>query len=347
MTLTPTPSQVTTDLPAMQSTDRGKRPLVSVIVEGYNENHSVESGVVLETLNSIQKQAIPLDQVELVITGGLNQVREWEAYCSRHALGFTVKPVVFEGHYWEAKNQGAQAATGEILAFIDCDVRPHTTWLSSIVQSIQAGADAAIGPSLFHQNQRESSPWLWAAGSISWGFVIGKASNQASLTAASCLGHNLAVRAEVFKHIPFRTEHQRSFIANLFYEDLARAGKRVVFQPTQRTRHDFTWKWWLLKHRFRAGWETYLFRQIDEAHDYNRSLARLSLIAPLVTKLWHVCLDVPQWFRYSRAIDLPWWQRAGLLPVLLLMSLLARGTEMLGMYAALIAPRQTERWTRF
>jgi hypothetical protein len=212
----------------------------------------------------IQRQVAAVGQVELVITGSPAQVEQWQEYCAQADFSFAVKAIIVEGHYWEAKNLGAQAAPGEILAFIDSDVRPQAAWLSAIVTTMQAGADASVGPSLFHLNERVNSALLLVAGSISWGITVGKATREEAFTVASCLGHNLAVRADFFQRYPFRADCQRSFVASLLLNDLRRQGKRVVFHPDQRVTHDFTWKWWLLTQRFRSGWETYAMRQIDE-----------------------------------------------------------------------------------
>ena len=61
--------------------------------------------------------------------------------------------------------------------------------------------------------------------------------------------------------------------------------------------------------------------------------------------IWHVVRDVPQWFRYSRAVG---WGIAGqiaALPLLLLFSLLARGSEMIAMYATMANPARMEAFS--
>jgi len=72
---------------------------------------------------------------------------------------------------------------------------------------------------------------------------------------------------------------------------------------------------------------------------------RLHLLEPVLTMIWHVVRDVPQWFRYSRAVG---WGIAGqiaALPLLLLFSLLARGSEMIAMYATMANPARMEAFS--
>ncbi|MGB3639962.1 MAG: glycosyltransferase [Rivularia sp. (in: cyanobacteria)] len=321
------------------------QPLVSIIVEGYNENHNTRAGILTDTIEALRKQEFPLDRVELVLTGDSTQVRGWQDKFLTWTEFYDIKTVVVEGHLWRARNLGAEAASGEILAFTDCDVCPQTTWLNAIVTGIQQGADVVVGPSLFHKNQRSDVPWLLAASAISWGIVVGSP-EKGKPRVVNCLGHNLAARSDVFKQYPY-PDVQRSFTAKLFFNNLVKAGKKIDFQSGQKVHHDFTWQWWLLTQRFRAGWEAYLIRQMDESCNYNRILALMTPIAPLVSKVWHICLDFPQWFRYARAINLSLWKQLGFLPVVFVMSCIARGTEMVGMYAALIAPKQTEKWAKF
>jgi hypothetical protein len=59
---------------------------------------------------------------------------------------------------------------------------------------------------------------------------------------------------------------------------------------------------------------------------------------------WHVLLDVPQWLRFSELLRVPLWRRLMLIPVVIGMSLLARGSEMIGMYQTIAAPEAMKRF---
>jgi hypothetical protein len=57
-----------------------------------------------------------------------------------------------------------------------------------------------------------------------------------------------------------------------------------------------------------------------------------------------VLLDVPQWLRFSELLRVPLWRRLMLIPVVIGMSLLARGSEMIGMYQTIAAPAAMKRF---
>ena len=124
------------------------KPVVSVIVEGYNETRDL--GKAINTLEALKEQDFPVDQVEVILMGSPTQVKAWKERYASCAPFWGLKAVEAEGlTYLQLKNRGAQFATAEILAFTDSDVYPHRTWLSSLVEGIQGGADVSIGLSLF------------------------------------------------------------------------------------------------------------------------------------------------------------------------------------------------------
>ena len=66
-------------------------------------------------------------------------------------------------------------------------------------------------------------------------------------------------------------------------------------------------------------------------------------LAP-ATMAWHCAHDVRQWFRYAPAIGISRVGRWALLPLLVPLSLAARGAEAIGMYATMIATDRVRQW---
>jgi hypothetical protein len=60
--------------------------------------------------------------------------------------------------------------------------------------------------------------------------------------------------------------------------------------------------------------------------------------------LWKVAIDLPGWMRFARLLGVPPWRRWLSLPLVLGMSLLARGSEMIGMYQTMAAPEAMKRF---
>jgi hypothetical protein len=319
-----------------------RRPLVSVVVEGYNESQDL--GAASNTLDALANQDGPVDRIEVILVGTSDQVATWDDVSAMEHPFQAIRTLPLDdAHYYELKNGGADVAEGEIIAFTDSDVVPQRHWLSSIVDGIAEGADVTVGLSLFKSSDGfdHALPSRQVAASITWGWVVGRRRG----AAAGFMDHNVAMRAEVARAHRYRTEFGRVVASPLLYRTLANAGRRVVLRPGQQVIHYHDWIYWLTSLHFRYGNEVYRLRRLDP--DYpNQWITRTGPLEGLVTWGWHVLLDVPRWLRYSARLGLPLRRRLGLLPLLVGMSVVARGMECLGMYATMLAPARVERWAR-
>ena len=322
----------------------GARPLVSVVIEGYNESRQL--GTASETVRCLARQRYPLDRVEVILVGSREQARAWEKLYAEPAPFLSVKAVAQdENHYYVMKNAGARAAGGDIVAFTDSDVRPEESWLSSAVGAIEAGADVAVGLSLFRGGRRGPGDALMqAAASVTWGWVVGKGAGAGgACEPVGFMDHNVVLRARALRRNPYATGNGRVCTSTLLFKSLKEDGARFALPPGQRAAHHFTWGYWLRKLHFRYGYEVYALRRMDETYP-NRWIMRARVLEPLATMCWHMMLDVPRWLRFSRLLGLGPARRAALLPVVAALSLVARGAEMAGMCATLVAPSAMRAW---
>jgi glycosyltransferase involved in cell wall biosynthesis len=323
------------------------RPLVSIVVEGYNESR--ELGKAVNTLDALaEQQGCPLDQVEIVLVGSPEQIEAWStAPASRHPF-FGVKTVPIEdAHYLELKNAGADAASGQIIAFTDSDVLPRRRWLASIIAGIESGADVTVGLTLF----KSAASWdptpasRQAAASVTWGWVVGRNGRRSRREPVGFMDHNYAVRTEVARDHPYRTDHGRLLGGPLKYRELANARRTIELQPEQQVVHYHSWPYWLVKLHFRYGYEVYMLRRLDR--DYpNQWIRRTGVLEPVVTMGWHMLLDLPRWVRFSGLLGLRRSRRLLLLPLVVAMSAAARSAEMAGMYCTMAAPNRMRRWAQ-
>lgn len=322
------------------------KPVVSVIVEGYNETRDL--GKAINTLEALQEQNFPIHQVEVVLMGNPSQVKEWK---ERYASGMPfwgLQAVEAEGlTYLQLKNRGAQFASAEILAFTDSDVYPHRTWLSSLVGGIQGGGDVSVGLSVF----KSSDSWEWnhatrlAAASITWGWIVGKEIDpfRQLPKPVGFMDHNFGLRADTFHQHQYNSEFGRLCGAPLLARSFLDGGKRLVLQPGQRVTHYFSWWYWLKCLHFRYGYEVYMLRRLDKKYP-NQWIAGMKILEPVMTMMWHMALDVPRWFRVSRLLGIHPLRQLLIFPVLLGMSILAHTAEMLGMYSTMISPESMRKW---
>lgn len=318
------------------------KPLFSVIIEGYND--SMELGTVSDTVKSLKKQTFPLDNIELILVGSKAQAANWRKTFADENSFFDIKVVGADNsNYYELKNEGARIASGQILAFADSDVMPEKTWIEAIFLSIgEQKADASAGISKFrHKNGLLSSnnPLLQAAASISWGFVLPKGDE---LIPNSALAHNFAIRKDIFDRYYYETDLGRLCAGSLHFTKLREEKTKMRFQPEQKTAHNFTFWWWISRLHLKLGYEVYTLRRIDSGYP-NKSIARLGLLEPLTSFFWHCLLDIPQWFRFGKFSKFGLARKVSLLPLLVVMSSMARGSEMVGMYLTIFFPERMKQ----
>jgi len=320
-------------------------PLVSVVIEGYNEVALATS--ISEVLDGLARQDYPLERVELVLVAAEGvQRRRWRALESKATPFCRLVTVEANGAlYYALKNSGASQASGEILAFIDSDVYPEPGWISSIVRAIRSGADVTAGISTFRDKTGHRTPRgiLHAAASISFGHVVGAERISKKPTASALVAHNLALRSDVFRAHPFSTALGRNCGIALLYETLTSSGACVRLVPEQRVAHSFSLGWFFYPFRLRVGWEEYTLRR-RHRNIPNRWMMLAGPFEPILTMFWYVGLDVPRWFRFSRHLGLRPTRRWALLMLVLALSLAGRGVEMLGMYGAMLFPKRMLAW---
>jgi len=325
------------------------KPFVSVVVEAYNEEANALAPPD-ETLEALLEQDFPLEQAELILIGSERQIADWQHSYADWPRFQRVRFLPVEAansHYWKLKNKAAEFAQGEILALIDCDALPGPHWLSAGVKALREGADASVGPSLYRTDKlRPNSPWMLAAALPSWSFALALSSSPGDLRANALMAHNLVIRRSWLLEHPFPII-KRSFVSSLQFFELNRSGARFSYQAEQRIAHGMNFQWWLSRMHFRRGWETYEGRSADPSWPRLKALEKLPWIEPVVLRMGLVCRDACHWFRFSGVLGVSRTRAVILFPLAVLASFFARSAEMIGMYAALLAPKATEHQARF
>jgi GT2 family glycosyltransferase len=107
-----------------------KPPRVSVIIPHYRDL----AGLNL-CLAALGRQSYPREAIEIVVAD--NNSPEGEAEVARAIAGRARLVVVTEKGAGPARNGGASASTGKILAFIDSDCVPETDWIAEGVKGLE------------------------------------------------------------------------------------------------------------------------------------------------------------------------------------------------------------------
>jgi hypothetical protein len=333
----------------LKSRAMAMKPLVSVVLEGYNEEINGLAPLD-ETIDALLRQDFPLNTAELILFGNPRQIEHWKPLTPSMDSFQKVRMIPVDpqtGHYWQIKNMGAELAEGEIVAHIDSDAVPGPRWLSSLVKAIQNGADVSVGPSLWRTARLgPDSPWLLAAALPTFSLMLARSANAKAPRAGCIMAHNVAFRRDVCLRFRFHTG-RRSYSSVLIYFELVRAGMKISFEPDQKVAHGMTFRWWLARKHVRTGWETRTGRSADKDWPRLSALERVPLLEPVVLRMALVCRDARHWFRFAPVVGVSRPRALLLFPLAMLASLAARTAEMVGMYAALLAPKSTEHRARF
>ena len=105
-------------------------PKISVIVPHYSDLQSLD-----RCLEALEKQSIPRSEFEVIV--GDNNSPEGEDAVARTINGRGRLVVIRDRGPGPARNGAVAMATGEILAFTDCDCRPHEAWLSGGLKALE------------------------------------------------------------------------------------------------------------------------------------------------------------------------------------------------------------------
>jgi glycosyltransferase involved in cell wall biosynthesis len=328
-------------------TEARAAPLVSVLVEGYNEVQLSTS--VEDTLEGLLRQDYPLDRIEVLLLGSTeDQVRRWVSIGGQELPFARVVAVDAEGlPYYALKNRGARQATGEIFAFTDSDVVPDPSWVPSMVDAIARGADVTCGVSRVRARSRPGAPRpvLDVAGSVCFGHTVAHDGAAELPDAPGLVAHNFGARADTFRSHQFDTsEFGRNLGPMQIYEDVRNAGGRVAFVRGQSAAHSISMsRWFFYPFMVRVGYEEHIARRaVPTTH--SRWLMRTGPFEPVLTMLYAVAWDVHSWSAYGRALGLGPVGRWARVPLLLAISIPARLAGMIGGFGAMLAPRRMKAW---
>lgn len=236
------------------------RPFVSVVLETVTPQTSVEGGSLAdrlaEPLAALARQTYAQDRIEpIVVIGREVPAAEREEIARRypHVVLATAAP----DNYFDAKNKGAAAGSGEIVTFLDGDCTPEPDWLEKLIDRFEADVTAVAGNVRY-----EDKGVLARALSVpDFGYILAEKDGQAS---GFNLG-NVAFRREDFLATPLDSRIVRNGGCYNLFHQLRADGARIVYEPEARVSHalDFEGLSFFKKHWAR-GYEGLKVYQLDE-----------------------------------------------------------------------------------
>lgn len=130
---------------------------VSIVIELDNAafRESSEWMISVDALLDWVKKADKVNVIEVFITHSKDYIDSVSSYLDNtsSSIGLSVKPLVLDkedAHYYMMKNAGANKAVGEIVVFLDCDLKPIKGSFDELVRPLyKKGQVASCGKAFF------------------------------------------------------------------------------------------------------------------------------------------------------------------------------------------------------
>jgi glycosyltransferase involved in cell wall biosynthesis len=310
-------------------------PLVSVVVETINARSGSKAGSLVQDvqrcLAGIAGQTYPRERIEPIIVLDPEISADAAAELDGHHYPGVRFVNCSQRNYFAAKNAGAAAATGEIIALLDSDCEPSHDWLEMLLSrfdtdiGVVAGRVRYAGRSLM---ARTFSIPFFAA------YVLGDENDNASGFNLS----NVAFRRDVLIEHPFDSRIRRNGGCYFLFHQLRAAGIRVIFEPRATVAHRVDIRGLRFFSRyFGRGYDGVDIYRLDDGAvlkgtKFFRRTGAVGLIAIYGRR---IVMDWLHLIRRRRRIGVP----ALLLPYFAAVTVLTRLIEFAGALAAAVAPK--------
>lgn len=253
---------------------------VSVVTETITARFDNTTGSLPDdlatTLHALDRQTYPRELIEriVVLDEQVAAATAEELYRRYPEVRFVASSTT---NYFAAKNAGAAAATGDIIALLDSDCEPQPDWLEKLVAPFAEGAAAVAGRTRYTEGS-------WAARTFSvpdFAYVMEEENGEAS----GFNINNVAFRREAFMAHRFDERIPRNGGCFFLYHQMRAAGARIVYQPAAVVAHavDVHGLGFVNKH-FERGHDGAIIYQVDDravlrGTPYFRRFGALALVA--------------------------------------------------------------------
>jgi glycosyltransferase involved in cell wall biosynthesis len=303
-----------------------QKPRVTVIIETITARFESVTGSLAEvepTLAALAEQTYPAEAMEMILVVDDDASFAAASEVVRRHPGVRIVRSQ-RANYFEAKNAGARAATGEIVALIDSDCVPSAGWLEALVAKL-GDADAVAGASRYTGR-------TWAARTFS---VFDLAHVVAERDGASGFNlSNVAFRRDVLLAHPLDERIRRHGGCYLLFKQLRTAGVRVAYAHDAKIAHgiDIRGPFGFVRKHYERGYDGVAVYRLDDSAALagTRAFRRLGAAALLPIHARRIALDWRRIALHHREVGV----RLVTLPFFALLSVVLRSIELAGGLAA-------------
>jgi GT2 family glycosyltransferase len=235
------------------------RPFVSIVIETITREDYADRPLIDDlqpSLDGVARQTYPRELIEtIVVIDDTLAGRESEEIVRRYPWVTIVKSP--QRNYFAAKNAGAQAARGSLVALLDGDCEPAADWLEAFVTRCQPEVAVVAGQTRYAGRSLGARTF-----SVS---DFANVSGDASGAASGFNLNNVLFRREVLLAHPLDSRIRRNGGCYLLYHQLRAAGAGIVYEPRAAVAHglDIAGSGFVKKH-FERGFDGVSVYQFDE-----------------------------------------------------------------------------------
>jgi glycosyltransferase involved in cell wall biosynthesis len=306
--------------------------VVETVTVGYDVGRQGSLADALESsLDGLARQTYPSDLIDAVVVIDADVPPSMAQQVTRRFpfVRLVEAPI---SNYFAAKNAGARAARGPVVATLDADCVPDTAWLARLVARLD---DPAVAVVAGRTRYADRSLWMRALSVPSFGYILAARSGEAS----GFNVNNVAFRADVLRDYPLDERIPRNGGCNLLYHQLRAAQKKIVYEPRATTAHgtDDVRGLRVLKKHFSRGYDGVVVYRIDDTLALRGTsvFRRSGVGATFAITAWRVLRDWSFIVRHRRQIGIP----GAATPYFGAVALAMRLIELAGMLRALADPR--------
>ncbi|MCA1567052.1 MAG: glycosyltransferase [Acidobacteria bacterium] len=308
------------------------RPLVSVVIETVTAREDGAAGPLADdlaaTLDALGRQTYPQELIEpiVVIDGEVADADAAELRRRYPLVKFVNSPA---SNYFAAKNAGASAAAGDIVALLDSDCVPQAGWLEALLAPFVPGV-AAVGG----RTRYAGGSWTALTFSIpDFAYTLAEENGVAS----GFVINNVAFRREVLLAHPFEARIRRDGGCYLLFHQLSAEGARVLTEPRAVVEHalDVRGLGFARKH-FKRGYDGVTVYRLDGGGVLRgtRLFRRLGPAALVPITGRRIVIDWLRLLRHRRQLGVP----AVAVPYFGAVAVVTRLIELAGGLASVVTP---------
>ena len=214
----------------------------TVIIPTYNRPEAIK-----QTLDSIEEMESSIEYSVMIVDD--SDEDRTKKICEDHAVDLEyVRPEISE-NLPHARNVGIGKADGEIVAFVDDDVRFYDGWVDEVVEAFENNEEAGAvgGPALEFEDGEPKKTILNSTENqnvvTEKGFITDKSTRwvpEDTVETDTLRGANMAFQKSVLEQVGGFDEE---YIGNSFREDtdicvrLKRRGYRIIYNPEAKIEH--------------------------------------------------------------------------------------------------------------